>query len=201
AGNEAAGNPQAQIAAILAAIAAVALAMLLLICEMAYVTGMAGAAWKHGTASLRDGWEAFERRGSEILVAIVLLFAIGLVAALLAPVTLLLSGAAYAALTIYTLAAVIIGERSALAGIAESFALAWENLWPTLAVVALVVAIAAAGGWLGGWLGGLAGRASPLLAGLVAAVAQQIVVAYATLVVVGEYLKLRNLHEAPGGSQ
>jgi hypothetical protein len=74
--------------------------------------------------------------------------------------------------------------------------LAWENLWPTVAVVALVVGIAAGGAWAGSWLGGLAGSYSPLARGLVTALAQQVVVAYATLVVSGEYLKLRNLHDA-----
>jgi hypothetical protein len=170
--------------------------MLLLIAEMAYVTGMAGAAWQRGTARLSDGWNAFDARGTDAFFAIVLLFLIGVVAAVLAPFTLLISVAAYAVFTIYTMAAVIIGERRAIEALVESAQLAWENLLPTIAVVALVVAIAYAGGWIGGWLGSLAGSYSPLARGLMTALAQQVVVAYATLVVAGEYLKLRNLHDA-----
>jgi hypothetical protein len=161
--------------------------MVTLICEMAYVTGMAGAAWRSGEARLRDGYQAFEERGTQICIAIVLLCGAGFVAALLAPVTLLLSGAAYAVFSIYTMAAVIIGKRRAVEAVAESCRLAWRNLLPTLAVVVLVVGVAL----LGGWLGGLLGRLLPLVSGLVEALVQQIVVAYATLVIAGEYLKLR----------
>ena len=173
---------------ILAAVVAVLLALVTLICEMAYVTGMAGAAWKSGEAYLRDGYQAFEGRGNQIFIAIVLLSAGGFVAALLAPVTLLLSAAAYAVFSIYTMASVIIGNRTAFQAIAESCRLAWKNILPTVAVVALVVLVAVGGGWLGNTLGHLV----PVVAGLLEALVQQIVVAYATLVIVGEYLKLRD---------
>jgi len=187
AGNESPGTLPAQIASILAALVAVILAMVTLICEMAYVTGMAGAAWERGTAHMRDGFEAFEGRGTQIFFAIVLLSLAGFVAALLAQVTWLVSGAVYAIFSIYTMASVIIGRRNALQAIAESCRLAWRNFLPTAAVVALVVAVALAAGWAGGQLG----RFLPAGAGLLEAVIQQIVVAYASLVIAGEYLKLR----------
>jgi hypothetical protein len=199
AGNEAVSTLPEELMSILAAVVAVILALVTLICEMAYVTGMAGAAWKGGTARLRDGYEAFRGRGTQIFIAIVLLSLAGFVAAVLAPVTLLLSAAAYAIFSIYTMAAVIIGNRSALEGIAESCRLAWKNILPTLAVVLLVVLVAAAGGWIGGTLG----RLAPIVSGLLEALVQQIVVAYATLVIAGEYLKLREpgpLPEIPPGT-
>lgn len=187
-GNDAAATVPEELMSILAAVVAVILALVTLICEMAYVTGMAGAAWKTGEAYLRDGYQAFEGRGTQIFVAIVLLSAAGFIAALLAPITLLLSAAAYAIFSIYTMAAVIIGNRTAFEAIAESCRLAWTNILPTLAVVALVVAVALAGGWIGNTLGHLV----PIVSGLLEAFVQQIVVAYATLVIVGEYLKLRD---------
>ncbi len=187
-GNDAAATVPEELMSILAAVVAVILALVTLICEMAYVTGMAGAAWKTGEAYLRDGYQAFEGRGTQIFVAIVLLSAAGFIAALLAPITLLLSAAAYAVFSIYTMAAVIIGNRTAFEAIAESCRLAWTNILPTLAVVALVVAVALAGGWIGNTLGHLV----PIVSGLLEAFVQQIVVAYATLVIVGEYLKLRD---------
>ena len=87
----------------------------------------------------------------------------------------------------YTMAAVIIGNRSALQAVAESCRLAWRNILPTLVVVTLVVIVAVAGSWLGGTLG----RLVPNIAQFLEAVVQQIIVAYASLVIVGEYLKLR----------
>jgi hypothetical protein len=195
-GNEAPTTLPEELMSILAAVVAVIVALVTLICEMAYVTGMAGAAWKTGEAYLRDGYQAFEGRGTQIFIAIVLLSAVGFVAALLAPVTLLLSAAAYAIFSIYTMAAVIIGNRTAVQAIAESCRLAWKNILPTLAVVALVVLVAIAGGWVGNFLG----RLVPAIAGLLEALVQQIVVAYATLVIVGEYLKLRDAGPA-GGSE
>jgi hypothetical protein len=198
-GNEAPATLPEELMSILAAVVAVILALVTLICEMAYVTGMAGAAWKSGEAYLRDGYQAFEGRGTQIFIAIVLLSVAGFIAALLAPVTLLLSAAAYAIFSIYTMAAVIIGNRTAFEAISESCRLAWKNILPTLAVVALVVLVAVAGGWIGNTLG----RLVPVVSGLLEAFVQQIVVAYATLVIVGEYLKLRGPDSAadaePGG--
>jgi hypothetical protein len=62
---------------------------------------------------------------------------------------------------------------------------------PTLAVVALIAVIAI----LGGWLGSLAGRASDAGGWLVTGLLQQIIVAYSSLVIAGEYLKLT--HPSP----
>jgi hypothetical protein len=194
-GNEMPSTLPEEVTSILAALVAVILAMIMLICEMAYVTGMAGAAWKEGVANLRDGYEAFEGRGTQIFVAIVLLSLAGFVAALLAQMTFFLSAAVYAIFSIYTMAAVIIGNRTAFAAIGESCRLAWKNILPTIAVVAIVVLVALAGSWLGGTLG----RLVPVISSFLEALVQQIIVAYATLVIVGEYLKLRGSPVAPEG--
>lgn len=191
AGDQAPGTVPQQLAAIGAAVVASVIALLVLICAMAYVTGMAGAAWNGGKARLRDGWKAFDERGLQLLCAIVLLFAIGLIAALLAPLTRLVSVALYSIFTVYTMAAVVIGGRNAIVAVRESVHLAWTNLLPTVAVVALVVLVA----FVGAWIGGTLGRIWPPLAGFATAVVQQIVVAYAALVVTGEYLKLRAADE------
>ena len=68
-GNDAATTVPEELMSILAAVVAVILALVTLICEMAYVTGMAGAAWKSGEAHLRDGYRAFQGRGTQILIA------------------------------------------------------------------------------------------------------------------------------------
>ncbi len=191
AGDQIAGTPAQALATIGTAIVVGVVAALLLICAMAYVTGMAGAAWTRGTVRLHDGWVAFEERAGPLLLAIVLLFAIGLLAAALAPATRLLSVAVYAVFTVYTMAAVVIGGRAPWRALVESAHLAWTNLLPTIAAVALVVAVAFGGAWLGGELA----RLWPPIAGITEAVVEQLVVAYATLVIAGEYLKLRAADE------
>jgi hypothetical protein len=154
--------------------------------QMAYVTGMAGAAWKHDRTGLRDGWEAFSHRFWPAAGAAVLLLVIGFCAAALAPTTFGVTLLAYALFFIYTMAAVVIGERPPIAGIVESASTALANVWPTLAVVALIAVIAAVGGWLGSLAGHVSDVGGALLEGLIT----QIVVAYASLVIAGEYLKL-----------
>jgi hypothetical protein len=117
---------------------------------------------------------------------VLLLVAIGFSATVLAPATFGVSLVACAVFFIYTLAAVVIGERPPIAGIVQSAATALGNFIPTLAVVALIAVIAV----LGGWLGSLAGRVSDAGGWLVTGLLQQVIVAYSSLVIAGEYLKL-----------
>lgn len=181
------GSPEAVAASeTIAAITQFMLSLGLALSQMAYVTGMAGAAWKHGRATLIDGFDAFSNRFAPVLGAGFLLLIMGICAAALAPTTFGVTLLVYAVFFIYTMAAVVIGQRPPIAGIVESAATALANPWPTFAVVVLVVIIAAGGGWLGS----LAGRLSELAGWLVAGLLQQIVVAYASLVIAGEYLKL-----------
>ncbi len=168
------------------AIVLTTVAMLIAIVQMAIVTGMAGAAWRHGRATIADGWSAFAHHGVQVALAVVLLFLIGLCAAALAPITFLVTLFAYMVFVIYTMASVIIGGRNAVEGIAESCRLALQNIAPTLGVIALITLIA----FGGAWAGMLVGRLTPLGGGVVAGVLEQIIVAYASLVVAGEYLKL-----------
>jgi hypothetical protein len=173
-------------AGVVTACIAIAMVMVLVILQMAFVTGMAGAAWRSGTATIADGWSAFGRRGWHIVGAMFLLSWIGLVALIFAPFTLLLSLLAFAVFFVYVAPAVVVGERSATASIAESCRLAGRNLLPAFAIVAIlvVVAILAAGA------GELFAKVTPLFALPVAMIVQQAAVAYATLVITGEYLKL-----------
>jgi hypothetical protein len=147
---------------------------------------MAGGAWQHGKTTLRDGWGAFSHRLFPILVASGLLFLIGLCAAVLSTVTFLVPLAVYAIFFIYTMASVIIGGRGPVDAIAESCRTALSNFWPTVAVVVLIAVISL----LGAWMGDLLGRVSEFAGWLVAGLLQQVIVAYASLVVAGEYLKL-----------
>jgi hypothetical protein len=158
----------------------------LAIVQMAFVTGMAGAAWERGTTTLADGWNAFGRRSGQILLTMLVLFAIGCIALVLAPFTLLLSLLAYVIAFIYVPASVIVGGRSTGEALSESVRMTKRNFWPTAALAGLVILISLIVSALGGELG----RVTPFVGGLTAAILQQAVVAYASLVVVGEYVKL-----------
>ena len=171
---------------IIYAVAMIAIEVLVSIVQLAFVTGMAGAAWQHGRTGLSDGWAAFSRRLVPVSVASMLLFAIGICAAALAPATFFVTLAIYVLFMIYTMASVVIGRRTAIAAIAESCRLALANAFPTIAIVGLIALLAVAGGVAGS----LIGRVSPFAGGLAAGVVQQIIVAYASLVIAGEYLKL-----------
>lgn len=153
---------------------------------IAFTTGMAGAAWSRGSASLAAGFGAFRGRGAQALLALVILFLTGLAAAALTVPTFGISVLTYMIFILYTMPAVIVGGRTAIDGIVESMRMAAQNFTVTLAVVALIVVLAV----LGGLAGELAGRI-PLLGEVIAWVVMEAVVAYATLVVVGEYVKLR----------
>ena len=183
------GAATADVTAVTQTIVAVAftiISLLASIVQMAYVTGMAGSAWRHGSTSLKDGWYAFSHRSIQTTIAVFLLFAIGVGAAALSPITFGVTLFVYIIFFIYTMASVVIGGREAIAGIAESCGLALANFWPTFGVVALIVVIAVAGGWAGSVLS----HAAMWAGGIVAGVLEQIIVAYASLVVAGEYLKL-----------
>jgi len=182
----------AAIPSLISAILTLVMGILIAILQLAFVTGMAGGSWKHGKASFRDGWAAFSHRSIQTFIALLVLFVIGFCATALIVPTFYLSLVAYVIFFVYTMASVIIGRNEAIAGLAESCRMALANFLPTLAVVALVFAIS----WLGARIGDLIGQANPLLGSIAAAVLQQAIVAYAALVIVGEYLKLRATPDA-----
>lgn len=153
---------------------------------IAFTTGMAGAAWARGTATLADGFAAFKRDGVQVLIAIVLLFLIGLVAAALVVPTFGISLLAYMLFMIYTMPAVVVGDRPAQDALVDSIRLAAQNFGVTLALVVLIVVLAV----IGGVIGDAAGRI-PFLGEALSWILMEVVVAYVMLVVVGEYVKLR----------
>jgi hypothetical protein len=179
-----------------AMLTAVLLGIVLLVASIltfAYTTGMAGAAWRTGTATLADGAAAFSEDMGSLLSAIVLLVIIGLVAVVLTPFTLGLSVLAFWLFTVYTFASVVVGKRSGTEALAESVRIAAKNFLPTLVVVVLIGVAALIAGAVGAIFGHI-----PLLGQIVQYVIAQSVAAYGTLVIVGEYLKLRASVEPVG---
>jgi hypothetical protein len=156
------------------------------ILSIAYTTGMAAAAWRTGRATFGDGAEAFKREGGHIFVALVGLTLIGTAAAFLAPFTFGLSIVAFGFFCIYVMPSAIVGEREGFAAIAESAKIAYERVGPTLLIIVVMFALAVAGAF-----GAALFAFVPFLGPIVAAVIVEAVLAYFTLVVVGEYLALR----------
>jgi hypothetical protein len=151
-----------------------------------YTAGMAGAAWRRGTTTLADGTRAVNEDAANVLTAAVYLFLLGIVAAILAPFTLFLSVFAFYLFTLYTIAAAVVGNRRGMDAIRESFAIAKSRFGTTLIIGILLGLLQ-----LVGRLIAHAFSFAPLLGPIVAAIISQIVVAYAVLVIVGEYLVLR----------
>ena len=152
-----------------------------------YMTGMAGAAWQRGTADLSDGTRAFERDASNVFVSLIGLFIAIVVAGILALPTLGISALLYFYFFIYTFPAAIIGERPGFAAMGDSFRIAARRVAPTLIVTIMIVVIL-----LVGHVIGLTLQFIPLIGPIIAAIVVQLVLAYVTLVVVGEYLALRD---------
>lgn len=154
--------------------------------SIAFTTGMAGAAWERGTATLADGAHAFARNPLNAVGALIVLFVLGFIAAALIIPTFFLSVVAYALFFIYTMPSVLVGERTFTEAVVESCTIAARNFKTTVLVVLLIVAVAIVASIAGHVL-----AAIPLLGSIVSALLTYGVVAYATLVITGEYLQLR----------
>jgi len=158
-----------------------------------YTAGMAGAAWHRGTTTLGDGSRAVHDDAGNVFVAGIGILLCGIVAVLLAPITLFLSIFAFYLFTLYTIAAAVVGNRRGFDALRESFAIARARFGTTL-IVGVLLGLLQLVGRVAAHVFGY----TPLLGPVVAAIVAQVVVAYATLVVVGEYLVLRGAPAPPG---
>ena len=182
-----AGAPAAgMMSAMLAGMMVAAVMTIATLISVAFTSGMAAAAWRTGTATLADGAAAFRREGASLFVAMLLLFLLGIVAFALAIPTLGLAFAAYAIFFIYVIPSVVVDDVPGMEAISGSFRLALKNFIPTLIIVVIIGGISMLAGWIGHLFSGI-----PFLGWVVQYAIEQAVVAYAMLVVVGEYIKLR----------
>ena len=162
------------------------LAIIATILSITYTTGMAGAAWARGTTTLLDGYDAFREDAGHVLMAMIILLVVGIVAAILAPFTLGLSVLAFLLFFIYTMAAAVVGNRPGMEAVTESFQMVIRAFGTTLVIVLLIFVISIIAGIIG-----VALHFIPFIGPVIGQILEQIVVAFSTLVIVGEYLKLR----------
>lgn len=157
------------------------------IATTAYTVGMAGAAWARGTTTLADGSAALSERSSNILMTAIGLILLGIVAAILALPTVTLSLLAFWIFTLYAMPSAVIGNNPGFSSIGESFRIATKRFVPTFIIAILIGVISFVIG-----LVTLPLHFIPFLGPVVSSVITQIVIAFAMLVIVGEYLSLRS---------
>jgi hypothetical protein len=166
--------------------------LLAFIATQAFTTGMAGAAWERGTTTLADGFASFQEDAGRIIITAIGLIGLAIVAVIISPFTIFISLLAYYLFTLYAFPAAIVGNRPGFSSIAESFRITIARFVPTLILGIIIFVIGLAGAIIAGVLSFI-----PFLGPIVGGVIQQIVVAFATLVVVGEYLNLRAIGTIP----
>jgi hypothetical protein len=150
-------------------------------------SAMAAAAWQRGTTTLDDATGNINK----LLPTAGILFLLIIVATIISLPTLFLSFLAYYLFTLYAFPATVISNVSGFEAVKRSFRLTLARFVPTAIIAALIFVIGLCAAFIGGAL-----HFVPFLGPIVSAVLSQIVVAYAMLVIVGEYLNL----EATGGA-
>lgn len=160
-----------------------AIATIVEILTVGYTTGMGLNAWRTGKAQFSDGAAVFSN--GPAVTTILIWIVVGIVLALI-PVLGWIAGLVLFFLWIYAVPSAVVNSISAGAAFGESMNIVTRNFIPTLLIVLLIGVI--------GFAGALVGAAFtfiPFLGKIVAEVIQAVVVAYATLVIVGEYLRAR----------
>ncbi len=148
-----------------------------------YTTGMAGAAWQNGITSLADGRASFREDAGRLLAAVLLIAVIGILAGV---ITLGLGWFVVLFFSMYVVPAVVLDNYGALPAFRLSAAIAMKRALSTIIIIVLLFAIGLVLAFLTLPLAFI-----PFLGPIVAALVSQAVTAYATLVIVGEYLSVR----------
>ncbi|GAC1585485.1 MAG: hypothetical protein NVS3B28_08260 [Candidatus Velthaea sp.] len=165
-----------------------AVGVLAYLVTQAYTVGMAGAAWQRGTTDLADGARAFADDAARLFGTLILLAVVGIVVALL---TFGIGWPIFLFFAIYTVPAVVLSNLSPVSALRQSFSIATKRFVPTLIIIVLLVVISVLAGVVT-----LPLHFIPLLGPIIGAIITQAIVAYSTLVIVGEYLSVRNAPDA-----
>ena len=160
-----------------------------------YTVGMAGAAWVRGRTSLGDGASALRDDATNVLGTAIGLFVLGVIAVVLALPTIGISLVIYYLFMLYAIPSAVVGNHGGLSAIGESVAITRAKFGTTLIIGIVLGVIAALAGVVA-----LAFAFAPLLGPVIAAVISQIVVAFSSLVVVGEYFNLRGAPAPPANA-
>jgi hypothetical protein len=157
-----------------------------------YTVGMAGAAWLRGRARFGDGATALRDDAGNVLGTALGLFVLGVIAAVLAIPTLAISLVVFYLFMLYAMPSAVVGNHGGLSAIRESVAITRAKFGTTLIIGLVLGAI-----WALATVVALIFAFAPLLGPIVSAVIAQSVVAFSSLIVVGEYLNLRGTPDPP----
>lgn len=160
-----------------------ALGVLAFLITQTFTTGMAGAAWEKGTATLADGSASFREDAGRLLAAVVLIAVVGIVATV---VTLGLGWFVVLFFAMYVVPAVVLDNYGAIPALRLSATISTKRFLSTIIIIVMLFVI----GLLVGLLA-LPFAFVPFIGPIVLAIVSQAVTAYATLVIVGEYLSAR----------
>jgi hypothetical protein len=160
-----------------------AVSTIIQILTIGFTTGMGIAAWRTGRTNISDGSAVFANGGA--VQTIVLWMVIGVVLALI-PILGWLADIVLMFLLIYAVPAAVVTGEGAGSAFGESVNIISKNFLPTLIIILLIFCI----GFVGAIVGGLISFV-PFLGKIIAMIIQESIVAYATLVICGEYLKVR----------
>ena len=172
-------------------LAAGIVALLAYIATQAYTTGMAGAAWERGTTTFADGAASFQEDAGRIVVTAIGLILLGVAAAVLAVPTLGLSVLAFFIFTLYAMPAAIVGNRDGFSSIRESFTIVRHRFSTTLIIAIVLFVVFVVVTFIAAIFSYI-----PYLGPVITACIEQAVVAFAVLVLVGEYLDARGTGDA-----
>ncbi len=168
-----------------------AVGILAFLITQTYTTGMAGAAWQTGRTTLADGSASFREDAGRLLAAIVLIAIVGIVVGVL---TLGLGWFLVLFFAIYTVPAVVLDNYGAVAAFRLSATIAVRRVVSTILIIALLIVIGVVIS-----LVVLPFAFIPFLGPIIISIVSQAVTAYATLVIVGEYLATRRAPDITAG--
>jgi hypothetical protein len=166
-----------------AAAISIVVGVLAFLITQTYTTGMAGAAWQRGTASLADGRASFSEDAGRLLAAVLVIAVLGILAGI---VTFGIGWLVVLFFSIYVVPAVVLDNFGAVPAFRLSASIAMKRALPTIIIIVMLFVIGIALGLLLLPLAFI-----PFLGPILVAVGSQAVTAYATLVIVGEYLQAR----------
>jgi hypothetical protein len=170
-------------AMLLGGLLVLAISTIIQVLTVGVTTGMGVAAWRTGTATIADGTAVFSNGGA--MQTIIAWMVIGVVLAFI-PILGWLADIVLLFLLIYAVPAAVVTGEGAGSAFGESVNIVSKNFVPTLIIILLIACIGFAGAIVGGLVSFV-----PFLGKIVAAIIQEAVLAYGTLVIVGEYLKVR----------
>ncbi len=168
-------------------VVAVLITLVAYVATVAFTTGMAAAAWRNGTTTIADGVDAFRRDGGHVATATLGLIGIFVVALVLAIPTLLLSIFAAIVFFMWAMPAAVVDDMPGFAALGTSLRIAKRRFGVSVLIAVGIAALETAVGVVSGALAHI-----PFLGPVVQAILDQAAVAFATIVVVGEYINLRS---------